>query len=325
MANHLPPLPPFSALGLDPAGPPGNTWGLFGPSDELGMLNLLTPETVVAAAREIRDGKRISLDLPLDVPAHPCFGRQRFRHEMVPRGVDRPVNDDVVEFNTQASTQWDGFRHYGNMKLKCHYMGHDQAALERTRVIGTDAWLKNGGIQGRGVLIDWASWASARNIPVEPFKSVSIPLSDVKKIISDLSIQIRQGDILILRTGVSAAYKTLSTADQHAIANRPESDFIGLEPGRDTLEWLWDCKFAAVASDCPGFERSPVAGKHHDPDHQLHQWLLAAWGMPIGEFFDLEELSAYCEEKGRWEFFFSSVPLKVPGGVASPPNAVAIF
>ena len=46
-------LPPFTCLPLDPDGPPGNACGFFGRDDELGMLNLLTPEFVAAAAREI--------------------------------------------------------------------------------------------------------------------------------------------------------------------------------------------------------------------------------------------------------------------------------
>jgi len=45
----------------------------------------------------------------------------------------------------------------------------------------------------------------------------------------------------------------------------------------------------------------------------LHEWLLAGWGCPIGELFDLEELSVRCRELGRWSFFLSSVPLKVCG------------
>jgi hypothetical protein len=55
------------------------------------------------------------------------------------------------------------------------------------------------------------------------------------------------------------------------------------------------------------------------------EWLLAGWGMLIGELFNLEKLAEKCKEVGRWSFFLSSVPLNVPGGVASPLNAVAIF
>lgn len=62
-----------------------------------------------------------------------------------------------------------------------------------------------------------------------------------------------------------------------------------------------------------------------NPDVFLHEYLLAGWGMPIGELFDLEELSRICQELGRWTFFLASVPLNMPGGVSSPPNAVAIF
>jgi len=47
--------------------------------------------------------------------------------------------------------------------------------------------------------------------------------------------------------------------------------------------------------------------------HWLHEWLLAGWGMPIGELFDLEKLATECRRLNKWSFFFSSVPLKVPG------------
>lgn len=81
------------------------------------------------------------------------------------------------------------------------------------------------------------------------------------------------------------------------------------------LEWIWENQFAAVAGDAPSFESSPVGrGKAYegkDGMWVLHQWLLAGWGMPIGEMFDLEELARHCESVGRWTFFLSSVPLKV--------------
>ena len=111
----LPPPPPFSSLPLDPTGPPGNAWGRYGPTDQLGTLNLLTPAVVAAAAKEIVLGIRISLDWPLNKPRYSCHGREPFSHEIKRRGPpdDRVVNDDIVRFNTQCSSQWDGFRHYG--------------------------------------------------------------------------------------------------------------------------------------------------------------------------------------------------------------------
>ena len=103
---------PFDSLPLDPTGPPGNAWGRFGKDDQLGTLNLLTPERVVEAAKEIRTGVRISLDWPLSMPSHPSFNRDPFKQEIVLRSPNC-IFDDVLSFNSQGSTQWDGFRHYG--------------------------------------------------------------------------------------------------------------------------------------------------------------------------------------------------------------------
>lgn len=105
-------IPAFDNLTLDPKGPKGNAWGLFGADDQLGMLNLLTPETTRAAAEEIRDGVRIPLDWELNRLSYPNFSRQPFEQKILNK-APRIVNDDVLTFNTQSSTQWDGFRHYG--------------------------------------------------------------------------------------------------------------------------------------------------------------------------------------------------------------------
>lgn len=102
----------FEQLPLDPQGPPGNAWGRFGKDDELGMLNLITPDMIVKAAQEIKTGVRISLDWPLSMPSYPSFGRNPFQQEIVHRAPNC-INDDILQFNTQGSTQWDGFRHYG--------------------------------------------------------------------------------------------------------------------------------------------------------------------------------------------------------------------
>jgi hypothetical protein len=88
------------------------------------------------------------------------------------------------------------------------------------------------------------------------------------------------------------------------------------------IDWLHDCYFAAVAGDAPSFEAWPT----RRPDGKmLHEWILALWGMPLGEMFDLEKLAKKCREKNRWFFFFSSAPANVPGGVSSHANAQAFF
>ncbi|KAK0337096.1 hypothetical protein LTR91_007202 [Friedmanniomyces endolithicus] len=104
-------IPKFSELPLDKSGPHHNAWGLYGKDDQLGTLNRLTDDIVKAASSEIQTGIRIGLDWPLDAQKDiPLFGRQAF-HKEVYQKTPRIVNDDVWTFNTQSSTQWDGFRH----------------------------------------------------------------------------------------------------------------------------------------------------------------------------------------------------------------------
>ena len=78
---------------------------------------------------------------------------------------------------------------------------------------------------------------------------------------------------------------------------------------------------STVATDCPAFEALPFQSK----EYWIHEWFLAGWGMPIGELFDLRDLARTCADLKKWTFWFSSVPLNVPGGVASPPCGVAVL
>lgn len=171
--------------------------------------------------------------------------------------------------------------------------------------------VEKGGITGRGVLIDYAEWAERNNVKLEHFESTPIPLADLKKIVKENNIEIRQGDIIFIRSGWIPAYVTLSDSARAAVPERPAPNFIGVEAGEETLKWLWSLQPSAVAGDQPGFERCPLAGPHHDPQFILHEWLLAGWGMPIGEMFDLEALSKECKKQGRYSFFVSSMHLKV--------------
>jgi kynurenine formamidase len=174
-------------------------------------------------------------------------------------------------------------------------------------------------------LVDYARWADENNVALEPFSMSTISLAALEKVIAKQKTTFLPGDILLIRSGFTASFIKLSLEEQKVLAERPVAEFAGVESSESFLRFLWKNQFAAVASDSPSFERSPVSGPHADERFILHEWLLAGWGMPIGELFDLEELSETCEKLGRWSFFFSSMPLKIPGGVASPPNAVAIL
>lgn len=137
-------------------------------------------------------------------------------------------------------------------------------------------------------------------------------MSHVRAITAENGIEFRQGDILFIRVGFTAHYNKLSADEQQAFPDRQPGGLLGLEATKDSLWWLWESRFAAIASDAGGFERGPATGPYNDPDVSIHQWALAGWGgMPIGELFDLEELAQKCADRQRWTFFLCSIPLKV--------------
>ncbi|KAL5412167.1 hypothetical protein PMIN06_009470 [Paraphaeosphaeria minitans] len=157
------------------------------------------------------------------------------------------------------------------------------------------------------------------------FQTGAVTLADLHAIINEHDIVLRPADILFIRVGFTAEYEKLSTQEKQDFSTRKPGGLLGLEANRDTLRWLWNNQFAAIASDAAGFERGPATGTYNDPDVSIHQWCLAGWGMPIGELFDLEELAGACRERKRYTFFLQSTPLKIPGGVASLANAVAFL
>jgi hypothetical protein len=86
--------------------------------------------------------------------------------------------------------------------------------------------------------------------------------------------------------------------------------------------YLWDHHIAAVAADNPALEAWPPRA---ETGGFLHERLIPLLGMPIGELWQLGQLAEACLTEGRYEFFLTSAPLNVPGGVGSPPNALAML
>ncbi|XHF99321.1 hypothetical protein AWENTII_002827 [Aspergillus wentii] len=175
---------------------------------------------------------------------------------------------------------------------------------------------------GRGVLIDYATWAEKKGITYTTFSTHQVRLTDILEIARECNITFQKGDILFVRVGVTKEWDTVMTDEQkRAYSDNPSPEHAGVEASVDVLRWLWDTGFAAIASDAISWEVYPP----QSPDLFLHEYVLAGWGMPIGELFDLEALARTCQELQRWSFFVTSVPLNMPGGVSSPPNVMAIF
>lgn len=322
-----PPIP-FSSLPVNKDNPLSrlNAWGVYGPDDEVGFLNRQTPDIIAAAAAsEIKTGIRVALDAPLSFQgAEPLFGRQAFQQDMYQK-KPKIVHDDTWSFNTQTSSQWDGLRHYAYQKVGLFHNGTTLEQIATTEKLGMGKVVQRGGITGRAVLVDFARWkdtpegARAVNGEFENFKTCAIKLAWIQETLAYQGTEVRFGDILVVRSGWFPAFRALSEERLAELRMMRPPPVGGLEQSSGTLQWIWD-NFSAVASDQPSFERWPTP-----LDWSLHEVLLAGWGCNIGEMWDLEEVSKRCEALGRWSFFLVSMPTHVPGGVASPSNAVAIF
>lgn len=171
------------------------------------------------------------------------------------------------------------------------------------------------------MLLDYYAWAHDNGKPYDPLTSHAITLTDLKSVAAAQNLTFQKGDILLIRSGYTHTYHTLSTSDPSRLlqAGVPSPTLTGVVQTEEMKEWLHDNYFAAVAGDSPCFEVWP------GESWKLHEYLLGCWGVLIGEMFDLERLSEKCKEKGRWSFLFVSAPLNSPGGVASLANALAIL
>ncbi len=316
--------PNFDSLPLRTGDPKASAWGLWGDEDELGTLNLLTPEVVQAAASEIQLGLPVPLNLPLDCPLLPMNPRRKpCSHNILAKGY---ANDDELDINTQGSSHWDGLRHYPYQTCDppMYYNGvlqEDITGNAANDKIGIHN-LARRGIAGRAVLLDWRSWALRQGIVYSPFSTYPVPLSDLKAVAAEQDVQFLPGDILLIRSGWIEEYNKLGDKEKIDLAQREVRAFVGVEDSREMLEWHWEMQFAAVAGDTNAYESWPPSRQWGVSCHEV---FLSGWGMPIGELWDLETLSRKCQELKRWSFFLTSCPLNIPGGVASPPNAMAIF
>lgn len=267
--------------------------------------------------------------LPLDAIAKPLIpSRIAYHHNLIAKGF---ANDDEIHMNTQSTSQWDSMRHFPYQDGYRYYNGTTMDDIAGSVEKGIKANNRNGiqniakkGIATRGVLIDWCSYAKRKGIKFSAFDRYEIPLQDIIDIAKESNIVFRPGDILILRTGLTEQYTKLTYDEKIALTQRGKNSFIGIACGKETAQWFWSQAFAAVATDTLSFEAWPRQNSD-SWTWLLHEIFLAGWGMPIGELWDLELLAAKCEEVGRWSFLLTSQPLIIDGGVASPPNAMAIL
>ena len=110
---------------------------------------------------------------------------------------------------------------------------------------------------GRGLLLDFASWAQDKGIPIHPLTTQNISLSDLKQVAAEQNVEFKQNDILFIRSGYVRALASLSAADATQYASATAIEAIGVTSGEEMLEWIWKEGFAAVAGDMIAFEALP--------------------------------------------------------------------
>lgn len=172
--------------------------------------------------------------------------------------------------------------------------------------------------------MDIRSWARNKGIHYDAFTTYRITLEQLLQCAKEQGTEFRVGDILLIRSGWLEDYNRRSDEEKAALASREERSFSGVENSVEMVKWHWEMGFAAVAGDTNAYEAWPPS-RSSSLKHALHEIFLSGWGMPIGELWDLEELARECSQRQKWSFFLTSQPLDVPGGVASPCNAMAIF
>ncbi len=321
--SKLPKLPKYSDLPKVGQTEERHTWEVFGPDNQLGSVNLLTPDRVKRAATLVRTGRVFNLSLPLNFPItlYGGFRGEGYRHHIE---VGRGGRDDYVDnFAMQGSSQWDSLRHIRFREFG-HYGGRQDADLDEKGELGIEHWAQHG-IVGRGVLLDAARYMEQQGTPLDMTKKFEMDGGFLEQVAQAQKVELQPGDILVLRTGWLGWYKSLDDAGREALRGSlgpGEGGHAcpGLDASQDTAAWLWDRQIAAIASDNVALEALPV-----DPAVGFqHRRLIALQGMPIGEMWDMDELAQACAQDGRYECMLVSIPLNLPGGVGSPANAYAI-
>jgi hypothetical protein len=307
-------LPSFDELPVAKGAPAHSSWGLWGEDDRLGCLNLLTPERALRGAGLVRRGVVFPLDWELDLPNPPLFGRPSLRHAV--------GHDDVIDsFNTQSSTQWDGFRHFPVGGRYYNGLAADQH--------GVDHWARKG-IVTRGVLADVGRWRERQGRPLDLMRREEITAQELRTVLDEESATPEAGDVLLVRVGWVDWYVGLGADTRTKLGSLRAPRCPGLAAGEDMARTLWDWHLAAVASDTPTLEAAPfgvdmnVAHDGTEPFATLHQVLLPLLGIPIGELWDLRALAEDCAADGVYEFLLTSAPLHLERGAGSPPNVLAV-
>ena len=297
-------------------------WGRWGPDDEAGTLNFITPADLIAAGKLIRKGKAFSLGLNFDRhgPQKGLWGN-RFNpiHTMLATGTDAVLGlqdkgglryaDDMVSLPMQCGTQWDALGHifYGEQM----WNGYD------ARLVDVNGAKKNSidkvkdRMAGRGVLLDVARHLGVRFLE----DGAAITIDDLEATAKAQQVEVRRGDFVIVRTGQMEERLDSGEWGGYAGGDAPGLAF-------ETADWIHQKEIAAICTDTWGCEVRP--NETTEASQPWHWVVIPMIGITMGEIFYLRDLAADCAQDKVYEFFFTAPPLPVSHAVGSPINPMAI-
>ncbi len=282
-----------------------SNWGRWGKDDQLGTINLVTPEKTRQAAALVKAGVSVSLSHnPISQSGLPDNPYQTFALEMSGGNMS-----DTVHFNYHGyvTSHIDALCHFDYKGRLYNGVPTDANTDAGCTKLGIEV-LKNG-VVTRGVLIDIPR---LRGVPyLEPGDAVFA--ADVESWEQKAGIKVGPGDALILYTGRWARRAKLGPWPLPG----PVAGFhVSVGP------WLKRRDVAIVGSDAATDVTPARFDGFFEP---LHHFIMAGLGAPILDALDLEALAAAAAKFNRWEFMLTVAPIPVTGGTGGPINVLATF
>ncbi|KJK25797.1 cyclase [Burkholderiaceae bacterium 16] len=292
----------------------------WGPKDEIGRLNLITPASRAAIMARVSGTQAydLAVDYFIGMPSWQAAGDPPYQMWMThtPHGnlvadsmqVGEAMNRHVsysgsaVSMYAHMGTHIDALNHFGlNGKIWNGYSAAEHLGDRGWKVTGAE---KLPPIVARGVLIDVAA---AKGLDMLP-DNYRVTRQDLRDALAKQGTGLQKGDVVLIRTGRMQHYENA----QAYMANPPG---LGLDAARFLVE---EGGAMVVGADNLSFETFPA----EVPDNYIpvHTYLLAQQGAPIIELVNLEALS----RDRVYQFAFIGASLKFRGADAAPIRPVAL-
>ena len=286
-----------------------SNWGRWGKDDERGTLNLITPKKRLAAARLVREGVSVSMELDLNKKLDPVNGFP-FEHalEVGTFGGHEVAGDRyAVQYHGFAHSHMDGLPHFAhNGKL---YNGFAVDVLKATGAEKLGIQNAYEGVFTRGVLVDMPWFKGVDYLEA----GTAITVADLEAWEKKTGVTVASGDVLLIRTG-----------RWEQVRQKGQWNFLEKAAGShaSVAKWLKARDVAVIG--CDGVSDVMPSGVE-GLVNPLHELVLVGLGMPILDNLDLDPVAKESAKRKRWTFLFVGAPLRVPGGTGSPLNPLAVF